>query len=454
MREMQNLVGQQLSASIPSRPRGCESTKSFNTQYILCVMILEPYTAKSVMRKSSPSLFSWGEAYLNPYQGCYHDCVYCDGKSEGYYMHRDFSQRIKVKTNAPLLLEQFLRKKGYIPFYRQKTNTLVDFIPSLRDSAQKSQPPGFVLHIGGGVCDVYQPAEAETQMTRTLLSIARDYGLPVFILTKNTLVLRDLELLKHINRTAHACCSFTITLADNESQKIFEPHASTTDERFEAIRTLRREGIHAGIHFYPVLPFIGDTAENMETLYTRAREVGAEFVYCWGLTLKPGRNKEEFLSVIQKHYPHLLQKYQLLYGNNDRYGNININQLEETGVVYPELTGYKIGYEHAVRYAPDRYIPRGRISGNLKCSEFLLKVSYIRKCILREKNVPVVYRAVTTLENLDTDITHMSQEELEALSVPGEVTPYLTEYLKGRNYLDELEEKAYHLVSAGLLGAR
>jgi DNA repair photolyase len=413
-------------------------------------MILQPYKAKSVMRKSSPGLFSWGEAYLNPYQGCYHDCVYCDGKSEGYYMHEDFSQRIKVKTNAPFLLEQFLRKKGFIPFYRQKTSTLVDFIPSLRDSAQKSQPPKFILHIGGGVCDVYQPAEAETRMTRTLLTIARDYGFPVFILTKNTLILRDLDILKSINENAHACCSFTITLADTESQKTFEPHASTTEERFEAIKVLRKEGIHAGIHFYPVLPFIGDTNANMEAIYTRAKEVGAEFVYCWGLTLKPGRNKQEFLSVIQEHYSHLLQKYHLLYGNNDKYGNINVKQLEKTGFVYPEIKGYKIGYEHHMRYALDRYVPQGRVPGNLKCSEFLLKISYIKNYILREKKVPQFYRAVTTMENLDTDVTCLSPKELEKVPVAREVTPYITEYLNGGRYLEELEEKAYHLVSARL----
>ncbi len=197
------------------------------------------------MRTSSPGIFSWSEAYLNPYQGCYHDCKYCDGKSEGYYMHDDFSERIKVKVNAPLLLEEYLRGKGFIPFGREKTSTLVDFIPSLKEKAQSAQPGKFILYIGGGVCDVYQPAEAQVGMTRKMLQIASEYKFPVCILTKNTLVLRDLDLLKRINEDTYACCSFTITLKDGKTQKIFEPRASTTEERFEAVKTLRDNGIHA-----------------------------------------------------------------------------------------------------------------------------------------------------------------------------------------------------------------
>lgn len=191
-------------------------------------------------------------------------------------MHEDFAERIKVKANAPQLLEQYLRKNKFIPLRREKTSTLLDFAPALKK--QVTQPAKFILFIGGGVCDVYQPAENETQMTRTLLGIAHDYKFPVCILTKNTLVLRDLDLLKKINKDSYACCSFTITLKD-DTQKIFEPNASTTKERFEAIKTLRDNGIHAGVYFYPVLPFIGDTNKNMQGIYDTAKKVKAEFVY-------------------------------------------------------------------------------------------------------------------------------------------------------------------------------
>jgi DNA repair photolyase len=272
-------------------------------------MMIELYEAKSFIRTSTSGLFSWSEIYLNPYQGCYHDCKYCDGKSEGYYMHEDFSKRIRVKRNAPVLLEHYLRKKGFIPLRREKTSTLIDFIPSLKDSAQSNQPRKSILFIGGGVCDVYQPAEEKARITRELLQIAYDYKFPVQILTKNQNVLRDLDLFKKINEDTYACCSFTITLA-NETQKIFEPTASTTQERFETIRTLREEGIHSGVYFYPVLPFIGDTDKNMQAIYEQSKRSRAEFVYCGGLTLKPGRNKKEFLQTIETYFPALLSEYE------------------------------------------------------------------------------------------------------------------------------------------------
>ena len=317
-------------------------------------MIIEPYKAKSLLRVSRPGLFSWSEVYLNPYQGCYHDCKYCDGKSEGYYMHEDFAERIKVKVNAPQLLEKFLKKKGFIPLGREKTSTLIDFIPSLKEKAFLTQPGKFILFIGGGVCDVYQPAEKEIRITRKLLHIAYDYQFPVSILTKNELVLRDIDLLKKINENSYACCSFTITLADEIVQKIFEPRASTTAERFAALRKLRKEGIHSGVYFYPVLPFIGDTDENMQAIYDQAQKVNAEFVYCWGLTLKPGRNKQEFLETINTHFPALLSKYKRLYSNNNRYGHPDATQFEG---IHPEVKGYKLGYEHKLPYAARRYIP-------------------------------------------------------------------------------------------------
>jgi DNA repair photolyase len=263
-------------------------------------------------------------------------------------MHEDFADRIRVKGNAPHLLEQYLQKKGFIPFGRTKTSTLLDYIPSMKESVQSTLPPKFIVHIGGGVCDVYQPAEAQVKITQNLLHIMDDYKFPVFILTKNRLALRDVDLLKKINKDTYACCSYTITLADETSQKIFEPNASTTQERFDAIKTLRKEGIHAGVHFYPVLPFIGDTDKNMHRIYSQAKKAGAEFVYCWGLTLKPGRNKQEFLQTLKEHVPSLYGKYKRLYNNNNRYGNADVSQFKKMGLVWPQSIQIRVRIWHTL----------------------------------------------------------------------------------------------------------
>ncbi|MGD2249745.1 MAG: radical SAM protein [Candidatus Methanofastidiosia archaeon] len=416
-------------------------------------MIIEEYTAKSVIRTSTPGLFSWSEYYLNPYQGCYHDCRYCDGKSEGYYMHADFAERIKVKVNAPALLEKFLRKKGFIPLNREKTLTLIDFAPGLKGTVKEKQPGKFVLFIGGGVCDVYQPAELDTKITRELLQIAYDFGFPVCILTKSNLVLRDLDLLKKINDETYACCNFTITLSD-EMQKIFEPGASSTSERFNAVKTLRDNGIHSGVYFYPVLPFIGDTDDNMEDIYRRAQKVGAEFVYCWGLTLKPGRSKNEFLHTVKEHFPLVYPKYELLYSNNNKYGYMDVEQFKKLRLIFPEIKGFVLGYEHGLPYTADRYIPPGRITTNLKVAEVLKKIGYIKQYILQDSKVHSFYKAAKFLETYQKDISNA--EGIEGVPILKNMSKYINEVIKGNEstYLKDLEKKAYYTASSGLANSR
>jgi len=257
-------------------------------------MKIEEKTVKTLIRQGGPSVFSWSEIYLNPYQGCYHNCMYCDGKSEYYHMHEDFGERIFVKENAPTLFKKFLKSKGFRPIHNKEQSAIDEFFPSLKDVPDSKLLPKSIITIGGGVCDVYQQPEKTVKMTRELLEIVYDYQFPLWILTKNNLVLRDIDIIKKINEETYACVNFTITLSDEKAQKVFEPRASTTTERFEAIRTLRKEGIHSGVFCYPSLPFIGNTDENILAIYQRAKEVDAEFIYANGLTLKPGRTAYPF----------------------------------------------------------------------------------------------------------------------------------------------------------------
>lgn len=410
-------------------------------------MIIEKYRAQSLIRKAQPSLFSWTEVYLNPYQGCYHDCKYCDGKSEQYHMHDDYASRVKVKINAPELLEKYLRKRGFLPLKRRKTGTLFDFMPSMKSNVHVHQPPKFILFIGGGVCDVYQPAEQEVRMTRTLLTIARDYRFPVFILTKNVGVLEDLDVLKTINTDSYVNVSFSITLADEKAQKIFEPQASTTDQRFQAIHILRKQGIHSGIHFYPVLPFLGDTCENMQTIYTRAQEVGAEFVHCWGLTLKPGRNKMEFLSTVKQYYPSLFSRYKALYGNENPYGHPDRTQIRLLHLVAPQVKGYVLGYERGIPYCADRYIPEGQHALNITLCALVLKIAFLKGSILKMSSpeISAAYKVAQRLEEASTDVSSMSSHEFQQLHIPESFLHPIQEYLDtGKStYLSTLEKKAY-----------
>ncbi|WP_455463172.1 radical SAM protein, partial [Candidatus Hodarchaeum mangrovi] len=315
-------------------------------------MIVEKTQAKTLVRKSKIDDWWWSEASLNPYQGCYHNCVYCDGKAESYYMHEDFGTRLKVKINAPSLLEKFLQKEGFIATNRKKAPTLMEYLPNYRQEI--SQPGKYIYAVGGGVTDVYQPAEREIKLTRRLLNIFLDYNIPIQLLTKNINVLRDLDLLLQINELSYANVGFSITLVDEKTQKIFEPRASSTEARFEALRKIRESNIHGGVIFMPILPLIGDTIDNMREMFYWAKEVGAEYVLSAGLTLKPGRNKKEFMKVIKSNFPNALEAYSQLYGNNDKYGTLDFKKFEELGLTSPYVLGVDLSKKTGIPYRMPR----------------------------------------------------------------------------------------------------
>ena len=305
-------------------------------------MHIEYYKAKSLVREEPGGK----SVHLNPYQGCYHDCVYCDGKSEGYYMHPDFGNKIRVKENAPELLEQYLRKRGFLPINRKRTGTLLDL--GIEPAAQQEK---FTIGISGGVCDVYQPAEAKVGMSRKMLQIAYDYGFPVSLLTKKKLVLKDLDLLKKINENGGATVCMTIVFSrDNERlREIFEPRASTIAERFETLKSLHENGISTGIWMLPILPWLCDADENLENMVRDAASAGVGFILPGGLTLKPGRSKDEFITSLERHFPELVQKYTLLYGNNHKYGPPDDGQAVRLGVQDWHIHLKKISANYSIK---------------------------------------------------------------------------------------------------------
>ncbi len=258
-------------------------------------------------------------------------------------MHEDFGSRIRVKVNAPQLLEKYLQKRGFAKANSLKAATLFDDMTEESNPAKK-----FTIGISGGVCDIYQPAEEVTQVSRKLLQVVLDYGFPVFLLTKNKLVLRDLDLLKSINRKARATVCISVMHSDERLQRIFEPRASTTSERFDALGKLRDAGIYCGIWFMPILPWIADTDENMNSIFRRGKEIGVERIDCGGLTLKPGRQKQAFFKVLADHFPNLVERYNLLYGNDDRYGSPDWKQCYRLNVVDTRTMARDLGKKYNV----------------------------------------------------------------------------------------------------------
>ena len=257
-------------------------------------MTIREIEAKSVLRKYK-KIDSWfiSRYGMNLYRGCTHNCIYCDGRSEGYYVDGEFGEDVTVKINAIEILRLELDpKRKRIPFKR-----------------------GFVM-IGGGVGDSYQPIEKRYQLSRRALEVVDEYNFPVHVLTKSTLVKKDIDILKKINKKNRAIVSFSFSSADDKISDIFEPGVPPPSERLKALACFKNEGISCGMFLLPVIPFITDRPELMEETIRKASEAGLDFIIFGGMTLKEGRQKDIFYKILRNNYPQLTGEYENIYQKN------------------------------------------------------------------------------------------------------------------------------------------
>lgn len=221
---------------------------------------------------------------MNLYRGCQHGCIYCDSRSKCYGI--DNFTDIQVKENALLLLEKELKSK------REKGTV------------------GF-----GSMNDPYMPVEKEMMLSRGALEILNRYRYPIHIITKSSLVLRDIDLLRETSRV-YAAVSVTITTSNDVMSKQIEPGAPLSSHRFETIKALSDEGIYCGILLMPVLPYLTDTPENVEEMVVRAKQAGARYILgCMGMTLREGQ-REYYYDQLDNKFPGLKENYMLRYGRD------------------------------------------------------------------------------------------------------------------------------------------
>ena len=224
---------------------------------------------------------------MNLYRGCTHGCIYCDSRSKCYQMKHDFED-IEVKRNAPLLLENALRRK------RHK------------------------CMIGtGSMCDPYLPLEETEQLTRRCLELIDRYGFGFTLITKSDLVLRDLDLLKRIHDKTKCVVQITLTTLDESLCRIVEPNVCTTSRRAEVLQILKREGIPTVVWLSPILPFINDTEENLRGILNICFDANVRGIICFhiGLTLREG-DREYYYEKLDEHFPGLKQKYIQTFGDS------------------------------------------------------------------------------------------------------------------------------------------
>ncbi|WP_165228242.1 PA0069 family radical SAM protein [Aquisphaera insulae] len=189
------------------------------------------------------------EVSINPYRGCEHGCVYCYARPGheylGYSAGLDFETRILVKHDAPELLRRELMKPSYAPK---------------------------VLALSG-VTDAYQPAERRLRLTRRCLEVLAEFRHAVGIVTKNRLVVRDLDLLRELASHGAAGVMLSVTTLDPGLARDLEPRTSPPAARLEAIRSLAAAGVPVGVMVAPVIP--GLTDHEMPAILEAAAGAGA-----------------------------------------------------------------------------------------------------------------------------------------------------------------------------------
>ena len=267
---------------------------------------------KTILTKVNYGKDWYGVDYnMNLYRGCSHGCIYCDSRSNCY--HIDNFDTPKGKENALVILENELSKK------REKG----------------------VVGIGS-MSDTYNPFEKEYEQTRNALKLLSKYNFGVSIDTKSDLILRDLDILKEINKKNNVIIKFTITTPNDELSKIIEPRVCPSSKRFAAIKELTDNGIFAGIMMNPVLPFITDSEEDIKELVRLAHENGAKFIQTYmGMTLRENQ-RDYYYEQLDKHFKGLKEKYIKYYGekyncpvpNYKRLYKIFTDECNKYGILY------------------------------------------------------------------------------------------------------------------------
>lgn len=213
---------------------------------------------------------------VNPYRGCEHGCAYCYARPThetlGMGAGLDFETKIVVKHAAPKLLREALLKPSYRP-----------------------QPIAF-----SGVTDCYQPAERRFRLTRQCLEVLHEFRNPVSIITKNALILRDLDLLAEMAAKSLAQVFLSVTSLESSLQQVLEPRTAPPAARLEAIRRLSAAGVPVGVLVAPVIP--GLTDEELPKILAAAAQAGARTAGYVMLRL-PLSVRPIFLDWLERHAP-------------------------------------------------------------------------------------------------------------------------------------------------------
>jgi DNA repair photolyase len=267
--------------------------------------MIQTHEVKSVLNKQKKR-DGWflTEYSVNPYEGCSCNCLYCYIRGSKY--GENMAEKLSAKLNALAVLDK-----------------------QLKNRAAKSEY-GFVAL--GSATDAYIPHEANFRITEGALNLFLKYKFPVFISTKRDLILRDIELLKQINKAAilpndlrhrlkgGTILSISISTMDEHICSMLEPGACTPMERLGVLKQLKSAGFLVGVNAIPILPFISDTELEMQKIVEAAVLHGADYILVGGLTLfgkGVADSKTLYNKFLERYKPSLIPLYRELFKDND-----------------------------------------------------------------------------------------------------------------------------------------
>lgn len=232
--------------------------------------------------KSGRMPYSWD---LNIYRGCEHGCIYCFAMySHDYLGDSKFFDHIFVKTN---IVEKFEKLLASPSWKRQVVNI-------------------------GGVTDSYQSGEKTYKFMPQILELLIKYKTPCIISTKSDLILRDYDLIDKLSQITYVNIAATITATDEDIRKKIEPYGVTSAKRFEVLKTFSGTNASTGLHFMPIIPYITDTYENIDTLFSMGKDSKISYVLPGVLYLR-GKTRFQFFESVKKDFPRLYEPLQNLY---------------------------------------------------------------------------------------------------------------------------------------------
>ena len=348
----------------------------------------------------------WCRYSINPYNGCEFACTYCDSRSHKYYLQPEFDQIIYVKNNVGTMLDNRLGR----------ARTLLPDVVGL-----------------SGTCDAYQPAEETYQNTRQCLEVLSKYRYPVFISTKSTLILRDLDILSRIAEDTWCTIGVTVTTTDKGLARFLEPKAPSPEERLSTVREIKKRcpGIQTGVNFIPIVPFLGDNEANMEQVVISTKEAGADFIlFGGGMTLRDSQALW-FLKRLSQKFPNLIEKYEQLYQGSytAEKGYQGKYEPKKSYMKRINQAMFNLCQEHGLSFRLKRYIPDDFRKLNYLIAQKLLDEAYESQ--MTGKPWTNVFWAGQNINNLRESIVGIAKRgELKKIrNVTPPIEEFITEFL-------------------------